>query len=244
MLVLALALLLSGCVATVSTYATDAERAEFERRCADLNTEHAKLAEQASTTAAIAIGSGRFECERPRVWIRTESPPADPERQIPSPPVMQRTAEDEELAARHRKEADDLRRVLKEEQSGRSITFRRPVDAPTTPPPGAVMRSPTPGSSGFRLEGTNVVPVAAQPAHSSATPPDNIKLVDGRYPDQKQLGKDTFQCLRIVGFERTEELEALVSSRPATNQEAVLKLRRVANWMECMNNRGYVVPME
>jgi hypothetical protein len=78
----------------------------------------------------------------------------------------------------------------------------------------------------------------------SATPPEQIRLAAGGYPDERKLGADLFACVRQVGVESVASMEALFAKNPTTNPEAVAKLRTLANWMECMNNRGYIVPMK
>jgi TonB family protein len=104
----------------------------------------------------MAIGMGRFECERPRLWSRTEGPPAEPERAIPPLPIMERSAEDEALAARHRAEAEETRRVLREQgqQAGGKNDSSSPSPAPAPGTPFALSKPSLETPSGvFRRSG-------------------------------------------------------------------------------------------
>jgi hypothetical protein len=78
----------------------------------------------------------------------------------------------------------------------------------------------------------------------STKAPDQVRLASGAYPDQAKLSADFLACVRSVGITTIEGLDALLQRTPTTNQEASYKLRTMANWLDCMNARGYVVPMK
>jgi len=128
---LGIGLLSAGCggVVAVTPYTSEAERAAVEQQCADLETPEAKAAERASGVAGLAIGLGRFECARPRVWVRTKADPRPraPEEALldtgPVPPVPtpEPAASPEEIA-RHRAEVEGLRQFLREQ--GHDPSFR------------------------------------------------------------------------------------------------------------------------
>ena len=103
--------------------------------------------------------------------------------------------------------------------------------------PPSIFRRPG-GAGGLR--GGAAQPVLAQ----TATPPDQIKLATGGYPDQVQLGRDTAGCMKAAGIETMEQYNELLTTKGASNQDIVKKLRALASWMECMNVRGYVVPVK
>jgi hypothetical protein len=127
--------LVSGCVGTVSLYSSDRERAEFDETCAAVETAEYKAGERQSTALAVVGSTTRFECARPRLWVRVKG--ADKDNTL-TPGVIQSDADpsvdpavqeaareqgrealrraesslaDQQLAARHRAEMDDFNPV-------------------------------------------------------------------------------------------------------------------------------------
>ena len=98
-----------------------------------METDHVKAAERESTLVAVIASTTRFECVRPRLWIKVDGPEKSdvlipPER--PRPPdalSVEDAAREEGLKARHRAEVDHLKRWLREQghQPGISASVAR-----------------------------------------------------------------------------------------------------------------------
>ncbi len=96
-------------------------------------------------------------------------------------------------------------------------------------------------------ESTRTIVAAAadtQPAGSS-TPPEPIRLKAGGYPESRALAQDVLGCARVIGLDTIEQLQAFLGLKSYTDtMQAIRHLRGTADYLECMDRRGYVVPLK